>query len=137
VNDKRADPDTGERARFSSAILPAWCRKSPKVTEVLPLLYLHGLSTSDFGPALGQFLGSSAGLSAPVIARLTQTWQGEQRAFAGRDLSGVDYVYVWADGIHVTIRLADERLCLLVLIGVKGWRRGVCARLSARPQPDG
>ena len=88
VNDKRVDPATGERARFASAILPAWCRKSPKVTEVLPLLYLHGLSTSDFGPALGQFLGSSAGLSAPVIARLTQTRQGEQRAFAGRDLSG-------------------------------------------------
>jgi len=119
VNDKRVDPATDERARFASAILPAWCRKSPKVTEVLPLLYLHGLSTSDFGPALGQFLGSSAGLSAPVIARLTQTWQGEQRAFAGRDLSGVDYVYVWADGIHVNIRLADERLCLLVLIGVR------------------
>ncbi len=96
VNDKRGDPDSGERARFASAILPAWCRKSPKVTEVLPLLYLHGLSTSDSGPALGQFLGSSAGLSAPVIARLTQTWQGEQRAFAGRDLSGVDYVYVWS-----------------------------------------
>jgi len=119
VNDKRVDPDTGERARFASAILPAWCRKSPKVTEVLPLLYLHGLSTWDFGPALGQFLGSSAGLSAPVIARLCETWRGEQRALTGRDLSGVDYVYVWADGIHLTVGLADERLCLLVLIGVR------------------
>ncbi len=77
VNDKRVDPATGERARFASAILPAWCRKSPKVTEVLPLLYRHGLSTSDFGPALGQFLGSSAGLSAPVIDRLCETWQGD------------------------------------------------------------
>src|SRR5215467_5567882 len=72
VNDKRVDPDTGQRCRFSSAILPAWARKTPKVTEVLPLLYLHGLSTSDFGPALGQFLGSDAGLSAPVITRLTE-----------------------------------------------------------------
>jgi len=80
VNDKRIDPATGERTRFASAILPAWCRKSPKVTEVLPLLYLHGLSTSDFGPALGQFLGSSAGLSAPVIARLCETWQGDSPA---------------------------------------------------------
>ncbi len=119
VNDRRVDPDTGERQRFSSAILPPWARKTPQVTEVLPLLYLHGLSTSDFGPALGQFLGSSHGLSAPVITRLTETWQGEQRAFAARDLSGVDYVYLWADGIHVNIRLADERLCLLVLIGVR------------------
>jgi putative transposase len=64
VNDKRVDESTGERKRFSSAILPAWSRKSPKVSEVLPLLYLHGLSTSDFGPALEQFLGSGAGLSA-------------------------------------------------------------------------
>ena len=55
VNDRRSDPETGERRRFSSAILPAWCRKTPKVTEVLPLLYLHGLSTGDFVPALGQF----------------------------------------------------------------------------------
>src|SRR5690606_32971686 len=64
VNDKRVDPDTGERKRFSSAILPAWARKSPQMSEVLPLLYLHGLSTSDFTPALEQFLGSGAGLSA-------------------------------------------------------------------------
>ena len=62
VNDKRTDPATGERQRFSSAILPAWARKTPKITEVLPLLYLHGLSSGDFVPALGQFLGSSAGL---------------------------------------------------------------------------
>jgi transposase-like protein len=119
VNDKRTDPATGERMRFSSAILPPWCRKTPKVTEVLPLLYLHGLSTGDFGPALGQFLGSSAGLSGPVITRLTGQWKAEQRAFAGRDLSGVDYVYCWADGIHVNIRLDEHRLCLLVLIGVR------------------
>ena len=66
---------------------------------MLPLLYLHGLSSGDFVPALGQFLGSSAGLSAPVITRLTETWQAEQRAFAARDLSGVDYVYLWVDGI--------------------------------------
>ena len=64
VNDKRTDPATGERKRFSSAILPPWARKTPKITEVLPLLYLHGLSSGDFVPALGQFLGSSAGLSA-------------------------------------------------------------------------
>ena len=77
-------PDTGERRRFSSAILPPWCRKTPKITGVLPLLYLHGLSSGDFVPALGQFLGSSAGLSAPVITRLTETWKAEQRGFAAR-----------------------------------------------------
>ena len=99
VNDRRTDAETGQRARFSSAILPPWCRKTPKITEVLPLLYLHGLSTGDFVPALGQFLGSSAGLSGPVITKLTETWKAEQRTFADRDLSGVDYVYLWADGI--------------------------------------
>ena len=119
VNDKRTDPETGERQRFSSAILPAWARKTPKITEVLPLLYLHGLSSGDFVPALGQFLGSAAGLSAAVITRLTETWKAEQRAFAARDLSGADYVYLWADGIHVNIRLEEHKLCLLVMIGVR------------------
>ena len=104
VNDKRTDQATGERMRFASAILPPWARKTPKITEVLPLLYLHGLSSGDFVPALGQFLGSSAGLSAAVITKLAETWKAEQRAFAARDLSGVDYVYLWADGIHVSIR---------------------------------
>src|SRR3989440_2750662 len=119
VNDKRTDPASGERMRFSSAILPPWARKTPKVTEMLPLLYLHGLSGGDFVPALGQFLGSSAGLSAAVITKLTEAWRAEQRAFAARDLSGVDYVYLWADGIHVNIRLEEHKLCLLVMIGVR------------------
>src|SRR5262249_40107736 len=119
VNDKRANPGTGERMRFSSAILPAWARKTPKGTEVLPLQYLHGLSSGDFVPALGQFLGSSGGLSAAVITRLTETWRAEQRTFAQRDLSGVDYVYLWADGIHVNIRLEEHKLCLPVMIGVR------------------
>ena len=64
VNDKRTDPDSGQRMRFSSAILPPWARKTPQVTEVLPLLYLHGLSSGDFGPALGQFLGTGTGLAS-------------------------------------------------------------------------
>jgi transposase-like protein len=119
VNDKRVEETTGERKRFSSAILPPWCRKTPKVTEVLPLLYLHGLSSGDFTAALGQFLGTSSGLSAPVITKLTEQWKTEQRAFAARDLSGVDYVYLWADGIHVNVRLEEQRLCLLVMIGVR------------------
>ena len=99
VNDKRIDVETGERRRFCSAILPAWARKSPQVAEVLPLLYLHGLSSSDFGPALEQFLGSAAGLSAATITRLTAQWQDDAEAFNKRSLADVDYVYVWVDGI--------------------------------------
>jgi hypothetical protein len=135
VNDRRIDPQTGERARFSSAILPPWCRKTPKITGVLPLLYLHGLSSGDFVPALGQFLGSSAGLSAPVITKLTETWKAEQRTFSARDLSAVDYVYLWADGIHVNIRLEEHKLCLLVLIGVRADGRKLGARPGAREHP--
>ena len=119
VNDKRTDPVTGERRRFSSAILPAWSRKSPRVAEVLPLLYLHGLSSSDFGPALEQFLGSDQGLSAATITRLTAQWQDEARAFNARSLAGSDYVYVWVDGIHLKVRLEADKVCLLVMIGVR------------------
>ena len=119
VNDKRTDPGTGERLRFSSAILPPWARKAPQVSDVLPLLYLHGLSSGDFVPALGQFLGSSAGLSSSVITKLTETSKAEAAAFAQRDLAGTDYVYVRADGIHLNIRLDEEKLCLLVMIGVR------------------
>jgi transposase-like protein len=118
VNDKRVD-EAGERRRFASVILPAWCRKSPKITEVLPLLYLHGLSSSDFVPALEGFLGTSSGLSSATITRLTSQWQDEAKTFGNRDLSAVDYVYVWADGVHLNIRLDEEKLCLLVMIGVR------------------
>ena len=79
-------------------ILPPWCRKSPKVAEVLPLLYLHGLSTGDFVPALAAFFGSAAGLSAAVITRLVTQWQADHHAFCRRDLTDRDDVYVWADG---------------------------------------
>ncbi|MGO4202189.1 IS256 family transposase [Rhodococcus sp. TAF43] len=119
VNDRRTDPETGERRRFSSAILPAWARRSTQVSEVLPLLYLHGLSTSDFGQALEQFLGTGAGLSAASITRLTAQWQDEAVAFGKRDLSQVDYVYLWVDGIHLKVRLEQEKLCLLVMLGVR------------------
>jgi putative transposase len=119
VNDRRVDEETGQRCRFASAILPAWCRKSPRISEVLPLLYLHGLSSKDFLPALEGFFGTDAGLSAATVTRLTAQWQDEARVFGQRDLSGMDYVYMWADGIHVNIRLDEQKLCLLVLIGVR------------------
>ncbi|MET7796759.1 IS256 family transposase [Streptomyces decoyicus] len=119
VNDKRIDEATGERKRFSSAILPPWARKSPKISEVLPLLYLHGLSSGDFVPALEQFLGSSAGPSPATVTRLTTQWQADHKAFGERDLSATDYVYVWADGIHLRIRLEEAKAAVLVVMGVR------------------
>jgi transposase-like protein len=130
VNDKRVDAETGERKRFSSAILPAWSRKSPRVAEVLPLLYLHGLSTSDFAPALEQFLGSGAGLSAAAITRLTSQWQDDATAFGERSVAEVDYVYVWVDGIHLKVRLEQDKVCLLVMIGVRADGRKELIALS-------
>ena len=118
VNDKRVEAN-GERRRFASAILPAWVRKSPQLAEVLPLLYLHGLSTNDFIPALEQFLGTAAGLSAATITRLTLEWQDEAAAFNKRSLADTDYVYVWVDGIHFKVRLDQDKVCLLVMIGVR------------------
>jgi putative transposase len=119
VNDKRIDEATGQRNRFSSAILPAWSRKSPTVSEVLPLLYLHGLSTSDFVPALTQFLGTGHGLSAATVGRMTAQWQDDAKAFNNRSLAEVDYVYCWVDGIHLKVRLEADKVCLLVIIGVR------------------
>jgi putative transposase len=119
VNDKRVDEETGERCRFRSQILAPWCRKSPKVSEVLPLMYLHGMSSGDFVPALGEFFGSDAGLSASVVTRLTKSWQEERERFADRSLADVDFVYCWADGVHFNVRLAEERLCCLVIVGVR------------------
>jgi transposase-like protein len=96
--------------RFSSAILHAWCRKSPQVGEALPLLYLHGLSTGDFAPALEQFLGTGHGLSAATITRLTEQWKHDATKFGQRSLKDVDYVYLWVDGIHLKVRLEQDKV---------------------------
>ncbi|MEE1737866.1 IS256 family transposase [Streptomyces sp. BE147] len=119
VNDKRVDVGTGERKRFSSQILAPWCRKSPKVSEVLPLLYVHGLSSGDFVPAMEQFLGSSDGLSPATVTRLTKQWAEDHTAFQALGLSDSDYVYVWADGVHPKVRLGQAHSCVLVLMGVR------------------
>jgi transposase-like protein len=74
-------------------------------------MYLHGMSSGDFAPALGEFFGSDAGLSPSVITRLTKAWQEERERFADRSLADVDYVYCWADGVHFNVRLEEERLC--------------------------
>ena len=116
--------DPREGHTFSSAILPAYMRRSAKVTDVLPLLYLRGLSTGDFAPALTEFFGTDAGLSASTIQRLTEDWRAEHQTWSARSLADVDYVYVWADGVHVNVRLPDtdgdaDALCLLVMVGVR------------------
>jgi hypothetical protein len=86
VDDRRVDPDSGQRVQFQSVVLPRWCRRSPKVAAVLPLRYWHGLSSMDLVPALEGCFGAAAGLSASVITRLAAQWQAERPAFARRDL---------------------------------------------------
>jgi putative transposase len=119
VNDRRVDT-AGERQRFSSEILPSYMRRAPKVTEVLPILYLRGLSTGDFKAALPVLLGEAAtGLSPTTITRLTATWEAEYQAWRTRSLAESDFVYVWVDGVHFRVRLEEDRLCTLVIIGVR------------------
>lgn len=121
VNDRRVDEHTGARQKFSSRILPAYARRSPKVNDVLPVLYLRGLSTGDFRPALEQLLGEdAAGLSPSTISRLCADWEAEHARFRTRELRFHRYAYWFVDGVHVSVRLGeDDRLCLLVVIGVR------------------
>lgn len=119
VNDRRVDA-TGQRHRFTSELLPSYMRRAPKVTEVLPILYLRGLSTGDFQSALPVLLGEdAAGLSPTTITRLTASWEGEYQTWRTRSLAETDYVYVWVDGVHFRVRLEEDRLCTLVMIGVR------------------
>jgi transposase-like protein len=121
VNDKRIDEETGERQRFSSRILPAYARRSPKVGEVIPILYLRGLSTGDFKPALEQLLGEdAAGLSPTTISRMCKEWEEHHDRFRKRHLGFTRYAYLFMDGIHVSVRLGeDPKVCLLIVIGVR------------------
>ncbi len=119
VADKRVD-EQGDRRRFISSILPPYMRRSPKVSEVLPVLYLRGLSTGDFAPALEELLGPEAkGLSSTNIARMTSEWEHAYRSFQKRRFEESEYVYVWVDGIHFNVRLEEDRLCTLVMIGAR------------------
>jgi len=108
-------------SRFLPKIIPAYLRRNQSVEEFIPWLYLKGISTNDFSEALAALLGKEvAGLSPNVIVRLKETWCSEFEEWNRRDLSDRRYVYVWADGIHVNVRLEDEenrRQCLLVLMG--------------------
>jgi putative transposase len=113
VNDRRPDHT------FSSKILPPYMRRSPRLEEALPVLYLRGLSTGDFSEALEALLGSeAAGFSATTITRLLKVWQEEYKAWRKRSLAGKEYVYIWADGVYFNIRLKEDRLACLVIVGV-------------------
>ena len=112
--------DRREGEKFTSKILPPYMRRSPKVAEVLPLLYLRGLSTGDFQEALPVLLGEDAsGLSPSAITRLTGQWSTEYETFRHRDLSDREFIYVWVDGVHFRVRLEEDRLCTLVMMGVR------------------
>ena len=108
----------GTKIRFTSAILPPYLRRSKSVEELLPWLYLKGISTGDFSDALAALVGADApGLSANTIVRLKKVWQEELERWQGRDLSAKRYVYFWADGIYFQPRLDKDRQCILVIIG--------------------
>lgn len=113
--------DRREAQRFTSRILPPYMRKTPRIEEALPVLYLRGLSTGDFQEALGALLGEEAiaGFSATTVTRLLSIWQDEYKAWRKRPLAAMPYVYIWADGVHFNVRLEDDRLACLVIIGVR------------------
>jgi len=114
-------PDKDNRIRFSSSILPSYLRRSKSIDELIPWLYLKGISTGDFSDALQALIGENApNLSPGVVVRLKEKWSREYEEFSRRDLSGKHYVYIWADGIHVNVRLENEgnkRQCMLILMG--------------------
>ncbi len=117
VEDRRHDSQ-GRKFRFTSKILPPYLRRTKSIEELIPWLYLKGISTGDFAEALAALLGEGApGLSASSVVRMKEVWRHEYEAWSKRDLSGERYVYIWADGIHCNVRLDDERQCFLVLIG--------------------
>jgi transposase-like protein len=108
----------GERVRFTSAILPRWCRRSRSIDALLPILYLRGVSTGDFQDALAALLGKDApNLSPSVIGRLKGDWQADHERWQKRDLSARRYVYIWADGVYLQARMEPQAECMLVIIG--------------------
>ena len=112
------DADGQSVERFRSSILPPYLRKTKAIEELIPWLYLKGVSTGDFGEALQALVGpQAAGLSATTITRLMTAWQEEYKVWNHRSLEGKHYVYVWADGVHFNIRLEEDRQCILVLMG--------------------
>jgi len=117
VHDRRVD-ENGQHLRFTSAILPPYLRRTRSIEELIPWLYLKGISTGDFSEALVALLGPEApGLSASTVVRLKEVWQKDYAAWRKRSLADKHYVYLWADGIHFNVRLEEDRQCILVVMG--------------------
>jgi transposase-like protein len=116
VDDRRVD-ENGVRFRFTSKILPPYLRKTKAIQDLVPWLYLKGISSGEMPDALVHLGFDGSGLSPTSVVRMLQAWQGEYKDWSQRDLSGKRYVYVWADGIYFSCRLSDDRPCVLVLMG--------------------
>ena len=117
INDRRVD-EAGERLHFTSSILPPYLRRTKSIDELVPWLYLKGISSGGFSDALSSLLGPDApGLSATNVVRLKQVWEQEFEGWNKRSLSNKRYVYLWVDGVHFNVRLEGERACILVVIG--------------------
>lgn len=114
----RDKSEAQSKIRFTSSILPPYLKRTKNVEELLPWLYLKGISTGDFGEALTALLGKNApGLSASTISRLKEVWSEELKQWKSRSLKGKEYVYMWVDGIHFGARMEDASQCMLVIIG--------------------
>src|SRR6266849_1386187 len=115
VHDRRS---AGQSEKFISKILPPYLRKTKSMEELIPWLYLKGISTGDMSEALTALVGAEAdGLSASTVTRLKGVWEGDFKVWNQRSLEGKHYVYIWADGVHFNIRLEEDRQCILVLMG--------------------
>ncbi len=118
LRDRAVDEAGADRIRFTSAILPRWSRRTRSLDALLPILYLRGVSMGDFQEALGALLGKDApNLSPSVIARLRGEWEADYTRWQRRDLAVRRYVYVWADGVYLQVRMEPQAECMLVLIG--------------------
>jgi putative transposase len=129
VHDRRPE---GQAEKFTSKVLPPYLRKTKSIEELIPWLYLKGISTGDMSEALAALLGpEAAGLSASTVTRLKSSWEGDLKAWQERSLEGKTYVYVWADGVYFNIRLEENRQCILVLMGATADGRKELIALAA------
>ena len=136
VDDRRVD-ENGVRFRFTSKILPPYLRKTQSIEDLIPWLYLKGISTGEMSDALIHLGFDGTGLSASSVVRMTESWQHEYDDWSQRDLTGKQYVYVWADGIYFGCRLTDDRPCVLVLMGAtKDGRKELIAIVDGQRESE-
>jgi len=129
--------ESGVRFRFTSRILPPYLRKTKAIEDLVPWLYLKGISTGEMGDALVHLGFDGSGLSPASVVRMLQVWQGEYADWSRRDLTGKRYVYLWADGIYFGCRLSDDRPCLLVLMGAtEGGKKELIAMIDGQRESE-